>query len=512
MKNERKKGAVLSYMQVVASVLVNLIYVPVLLHFLGKSEYGLYQIAGSFFSYVTVFESSMSVGVLRNYCKALDLHDEKLQNDTLYCAKRIYRALALLIAAVGLLITIIFRLFYKSSFSPQELQEGSAILIILFCNMVITISGSVFLTIITAHEKFIFIKGLNLLTTCIQPFLVILCVSQWPYAVMIVVVMTVLNLLSVFIRYFYSTRKLKTRIVQSNSFKDRALVKSIIGLASTVLLASIADQIFWKTDQVILGKLYNTAVVAVYSVGSQIYMLYMQFGTAITQVYFPRLSSLYEEKNGIEKISHLFVSVGRIINFVILLILTGFIIFGKEFLYFWVGDGYEAAYYVAIVVMIPFSIDLAQNLGLPILQITGRYGFRAKMYFLGAVINILSTIIMSIYFGMIGAAISTGIAMLITSGFILNWYFYKKVGLNIKMFWKKSFPIICTAAVLTLLSLWIKSKFIIFSNSLPIFALEIVIYTIIYFIIMYLLVMDESEKNLVNTIFFNKLKKRNSDK
>ena len=54
--SERKKGAILSYIQVVLSVAVSVIYVPVLLRYLGQSEYGLYQIVGSFFSYISVFE------------------------------------------------------------------------------------------------------------------------------------------------------------------------------------------------------------------------------------------------------------------------------------------------------------------------------------------------------------------------------------------------------------------------------------------------------------------------
>jgi len=504
MSSERKNGAILSYIQVVVSVLVNVIYVPLLLHFLGKSEYGLYQITGSFFSYVAVFEASMSVGVLRTYCKALDLHDQELQNDTLFCAKRIYSVLAILIALAGVGITIIFHSFYQSSFSPVELREGSLILIILFCNMIITIVGSVFLTIIIAHEKFIIIKGVNLLITCVQPFLVILCVKQLPYAIMIVIVMTLLNLFSVLFRYFYSTKVLNVTIVRRNSTQNKELTKSIISLSSTVLLASIADQIFWKTDQVILGKIYNTAVVAVYSVGSQIYMLYMQFGTAITQVYFPKLSSLNEQKNGIIRMSNLFVSAGRIINYVLLLILTGFIIFGKEFLFYWVGESYDAAYYVALIVMIPFSIDLAQNLGLPILQITGNYGFRAKMYFLGAIINIISTIFLAIHFGMVGAAISTGIAMLITSGFIMNWYYDKKIGLNVKQFWGQSLPIICTAAAIMLFALYMKEHFLGFSNSLITLVLEIAIYTFLYSTVMYFLVMERSEQQLVKTMIFRR--------
>ena len=102
--NERKKGAILSYIQVVLSVLVNIIYVPVLLRYLGKSEYGLYQIVGSFFSYITVFESCMSVGVLRNYCNALGKQDNEESEVTLSMARAIYRVMAALMAITGVIV------------------------------------------------------------------------------------------------------------------------------------------------------------------------------------------------------------------------------------------------------------------------------------------------------------------------------------------------------------------------------------------------------------------------
>ena len=86
MMSERKKGAILSYIQVVLSAIVSVIYVPILLRYLGKSEYGLYQIVGSFFSYISVFESCMSTGVLRNYCNALGSRDKEAVDVTLSMA------------------------------------------------------------------------------------------------------------------------------------------------------------------------------------------------------------------------------------------------------------------------------------------------------------------------------------------------------------------------------------------------------------------------------------------
>ena len=388
--NERKKGAILSYIQVFLSVVVSMIYVPVLLHFLGQSEYGLYQIVGSFFSYVTVFESCVSAGILRNYCNALGRSDHEEASVTLSMARSIYRFLALLLDFVGITVIFTFRSFYAASFTTSELIESIAILILLFVNMTFTLQGSVYLTVLTGHEKYTFLRILSILMQVIQPLLVILCVSRIPYAITVSVVIVLLNLLTIGIRYGYVTQKLKIRITKQP--KDSRIVKSILGLSAAILLGSIADQIFWKTDQVILGRMFNTAVVAVYSVGAQIYMMYMQFGTQVSGVFYPKISALYQEENGLQKVSDLFIRIGRITFYVILLILSGFIIFGREFLLLWVGEGYEEAYWVAIIVMLPFSIDLAQNLGLCILQIKGQYSFRARIYFMSAVLNIVTTV------------------------------------------------------------------------------------------------------------------------
>ena len=472
--NERKKGAILSYIQVFLSVVVSMIYVPVLLHFLGQSEYGLYQIVGSFFSYVTVFESCVSAGILRNYCNALGRSDHEEAAVTLSLARNIYRFLALILDLVGIVVVFAFRSFYAGSFSTSELNESVAILILLFVNMTFTLQGSVYLTVLTGHEKYTFLRILSILMQIIQPLLVILCVSRIPYAITVSVVIVLLNLLTIGIGYGYVSQILKIRI--SKLPKDSRIVKNILGLSAAILLGSIADQIFWKTDQVILGRMFNTAVVAVYSVGAQIYMMYMQFGTQVSGVFYPKISALYQEENGLQKVSDLFI-------------------FGREFLLLWVGEGYEEAYWVAIIVMLPFSIDLAQNLGLCILQIKGQYGFRAKIYFLSAVLNILTTILFTKWIGIIGAALSTSISMFLTSGLIMNWYFQKRAGLDIRKFWKETLPIIIAALLLTTGALLLK-HFLVSerTGSFLTFGLEVILYTTLYGIVMLKIVADRSEK------------------
>ena len=491
--NERKKGAILSYIQVVLSVAVSVIYVPVLLRYLGQSEYGLYQIVGSFFSYVTVFESCMSAGVLRNYCNALGKQDKQLADETLSTARSIYRLMAAGMAGLGVVVILGFRAFYASSFTGAELQESTIILGMLFCNMVATLLSSVYLTVITGQERFVFLKISGILLQTVQPLLVILCVMRLPYAMSVTAVIAGLNLVNILFRWWYVQCRLEIRIptLKPNS----KVAKEILTLSSAILIGCIADQIFWKTDQVILGRMFNTAVVAVYSVGAQIYMMYMQFGTQVSGVFYPKLSALYQEENGLQKVSDLFIRIGRITFYIILLVLSGFIIFGREFLLLWVGEGYEEAYWVAIIVMLPFSVDLAQNLGLCILQIKGQYGFRAKIYFLSAVLNILTTIFFTKWIGIIGAALSTSISMFLTSGLIMNWYFQKRAGLDIRKFWKETLPIIIATLLLTTGALLLKHFLVSESaGSFLTFGVEVVLYTALYGIVMLKIVADRSEK------------------
>lgn len=495
--SERKEGVILSYIQVILSVVVSIIYVPVLLRYLGQSEYGLYQIVGSFFSYISVFESCMSTGVLRNYCNALGSRDKEAADITLSMAKVIYRVMAVLMAIVGIIVLFAFRRFYASTFSASELKESSAILLLLFANMMVTLLGSVYLTILTGHEKFTFLKVLAIIIQVAQPFFVILCVRKIPYAITVSTVIVMLNVLTVLIRYLYVTCKLKIRILKKK--KNRKVIGEIVGLSATILLGCIADQIFWKTDQVILGKLYSTAVVAVYSVGAQIYMMYMQFGTQIASVFYPKVSILYQEENGNQKVSNLFVRVGRMTFMIIMLILSGFIVFGKEFLSIWVGEGYTEAYYVAVVVMIPFSVDIAQNLALAILQVKKQYGFRAKIYLLSALINVVTTVVLALYFGIIGAAISTGLSMFITSGVIMNWYYLKKANLDIVKFWKESFKVITASTVLTVLALLIKQHMVWNSAGLLQLGMKIFLFVFIYVGVMYKFIMTSEEKKQIHT-------------
>lgn len=497
-KQNLKWGVVASYFWVVVHIGINFIYAPLLIKLLGKNEYGLYQVVASFFAYINVLETSLSAGVLRFYCNAKATKNENNVRNILGVCRKIYTKLTFAIIGIGGIALFAFANFYRSSFSDSEIIEGTIMLGLLIINICITMVNALYLACIRGNERYVFEKLLSAISQIIQPIICFMVLYRFRYAMVVTLIQVIMNAVVSIIRYLYAKRLLNIKV--SRHVNDKLLEKQILFFAGSILLSNIADQIFWKTDQIILAKLYDTAMVAVYSIGSQVYTNYMYAGTTVASVFFPKVSVFYHQKNGIRKISDLFIRVGRLAFLACYMVFSGFIIFGKEFIYLWVGEEYYPAYGMALIVMAPFTLDIIQNLGLTILQVINKYSFRAKMYFVGAILNILTTIVLAKHFGGYGAAFSTGITMFITSGIIMNIYYGKVIGLNIIEYWKNILQIFLRLLSVTIIGFAI-NHIVEFTCSWLFLIAKLITYILIYSIFAYLFVLNEEEKSMIKRLF-----------
>ena len=490
--NQRKIGIILSYIYTATHVVVNLLYVPLLLRTIGQSEYGLYQLVGSLIAYISIMESLLSAGVVRYYCKYKNENNQEKMENVLAISQRIYSVFSLILCVCGVALIFAFKSLYASSLSLFEMQESIIMLVLLIANIIINIMNYVYVAVITASERFIFLKVISILSTIVQPALVYLLIKKYPYAIVIVISVVLINLLVAFVRRIYSKKVLNATIHYHG--KDSEFVKGLFQLSSTILFALIADQIFWKADQLVIGKVLNTSAVAVYSVGSQIYMNYTPLGTAISSVFMSRLSKLYDVEKDIQSISELFIKVGRIAFLFLGLVLCGFILFGQDFIMLWAGEGYKEAYYVAVIIMIPLTVDAMQNLGLTILQIMNKYGFRGKVYFAIAIVNIITTVFLVKIVGIVGAAISTAISMAIGNGVIMNFY-YSKLGLNMRKFWKEIIKFLPAVVIALIGGIFLQK--IYFANAAISLVFHIVSFIIIYASSIFIFGLTKKEKALI---------------
>lgn len=507
MKTSLKAGAFVSYVYTFAHIAVQLIYVPILLAYIGQTEYGLYQLVGSIMSYIVSINGVLSTGVGRYYCMYRAEGDEKRAENSLAIARRVYRVLSVItVIAVALLIPIM-NMLYSSSLAPNQLEELSLMLVVLGFNSIVTMNNTVSIAAISAHERFVFLKGSQLAAVVVQPLIVVMLVSVLPNALMVTLVILFVNISCAAVQRFYA-RKILNIHWEYQGF-DKCLVKGIIGLSATIMLVTVADQIFWKTDQLIIGYFMGADPVAIYAIGAQIYSVYMCIGVAVSSVFLPRISNLYHGSHDMEAVSSLFIKVGRLSTVVCLFVLGGFVVLGRDFITLWAGEGFGDSYWIAIIIMVPFTIDIIQNLGLTILQVMDRYLFRGVMYLVVALLNIPLTIVLLNEIGLLGAAISTAIAVFIGSGVIMNAYYHQAVKLDICRFWREvgkvSVPLLLTVVLFGMLL----NVFRLTTNQWLGFFLACLLYVVLFCVALWTFGLNDYEKSMFGS-FLKRFKIKDS--
>lgn len=492
--NQRKAGVILAYISMGANALIGLIYIPLLLAFLTKEQYGLYQLVGSMIAYIAVMDFGLANTTVRYYSRLRALQDVRGQENLLATMLRLYMGVAGAIIVVGVVLLYALLPFYTKTLSAADLITAKYVYWIMLFNLAIVIPGHIFSAIIQTHERFVFLRCATLLNIILQPLFVCIVLHFKASIVVLVVVQTLCNLSLFMANAYYSIFKLKARF-HLHKWEGK-FVKEILFFSFFIFLNAIMDQVYWKTGQLILGAVIGTVAVAIYSVTVQLSSAFMGFSSNISGVFLPKLSALVAQEN-MEEVNAIFLKVGRLQFYIVMLIFWGFLLFGRQFIHLWVGDSFMPAYTYTLVLMAALIVPLVQNTGILILQAKNKHAFRAIVFVIIAILNVCISIPLAKQYGALACACVTAGCLLLGQGLILNIY-YAKLGIRILPFFGQIGKIFLVMLLPVGLTGWILTNL---SRTPSIWTLgtQIILFTGLYGLAMWMLAMNGYEKNLILT-------------
>lgn len=502
MDKQLRLGVILQYVQMGLSILISLVYTPLMLKILGNSEYGLYSLASSIISYLSLLSLGFGSSYIRYYSIKKKNNPEGIKNlNGLYLFVFVIIGVVALIS--GLILSSNVSIFFNETYSLHDKEIAKALMILLTINLSISFPMSLFSSYIISQEKFIFQKLLNMGKTVLSPALSIIALFAGYGSIGLVIATTFISLMVDIVNIFFCLSKLKMRI----SFKnlDFKLAKDIFIFSIFIAINQIIDQINWQTDKIIIGKMMSTVAVSVYAIGSLLNSYFIQFSTAISSVFTPRVNAIVQENapDRDEKLSNLMIKVGRVQFFILSLVLSGFIFFGKYFISIWAKDGYAESYYVALLLMCPVLVPLIQNIGIEIQRAEYKHKFRSIVYLVMALLNVGISILLCNFFGLTGVAFGTTISLIVANGLIMNIYYKKAMHLNIGKFWLEILKILPSLLVPSIVGIVLM---ILGINSIWLFFVEVFGYTILYCVSIYFVGLNKAEKKYIKSIFVHRRK------
>lgn len=507
--NELKWGSILSYAQMALSIIIGIVYTPIMIRTLGQSEYGLYNTIASTISMLSILSLGFNSSYVRYYARYKKENDKEriYQLNGLFLV--IFTVIGVVALICGLFLTTHLELVFDQGLSIEEYATARVLMLLLTINLTITFPMSVFSTIISANERFLFLKLLGMVRTILGPMVNLPLLLMGFRSVGLVVSSLVFGLITDGVYIYYVTIKLRNRFIFGRV--EGGLIKSLFTYTLFIAINMIVDQINNNIDRVLLGRFTGTISVAVYAVGANLYTYYTSISMAVSGVFTPRIHQTYiayrDEQTRDRELTNLFIKVGRIQFLILMLIASGMVVFGKDFIRFWVGNGYEESYYVILLLMLPASIPLIQNLGIEIQRAADKHKFRSIVYLVMAICNLIMTIYLCQRYGAVGAAIGTGVSYILANGLLMNWYYIRKMGIDILQFWKNILRI-----ALGMLPAFAVGAAIMICVSFPTvwyMLVFILLYTTVYVSCVWLFSMNSFEKDLIAKPVNKVLKKIN---
>ena len=494
MKNQLKASVVLSYISTAISIVIQLIYMPVMIRLLGKSEYGLYSLVSSVVSYLSLFSLGFTGAYLRFFARFYKNREKLASLNGMFLT--LFSILASVATICGIVLSFFPEQIFGSKLLGSELSKARILMLILVINIAINLISGIFDSIIGAYEQFVFQRIVGIASAIVNPFICLPLLLMGYGSVMLVVVTTGVTLVRFIVNVWFCIYKMQIP-VSFHGFQW-SLLKEITVFSSFLLLNMIIDQINWNVDKLILGHTNGTEEIAVYGVASQFNSLFMVFSTTISSVFSPRVNLIAAQKvnNYQTEFTKLMARIGRIQWFILGLLTGGFIVFGKYFIvHIFAGEGYEEAYIVALFLVIPILIPLIQNVGIEMQSAINKHQFRSIIYMIIAISNVAISIPLAGKWGAVGAAMGTAFSLLIGNGLIMNIFYHTVLHINMKYFWKEILKTWKGFLIPTILALLI-TRCVAFDN-MRIFLINAVIFTVVYCVSILIFSCNVEEKKLI---------------
>lgn len=338
-----------------------------------------------------------------------------------------------LLAAYGL--SMIAEPVFGSRNTPEQVRMLRDMILITGAGAAVLVALNPIGALLSATESFVFLRSMEIAVTIISTLMMVAVLHAGGSAVHIVAVTALFTVLQAMMRLGYAILVLRTRV--RLALPEMTVLRKVGGYAAPIFVVMIAELLFWRLDSVLIGAMLGAAPIAIFAIGVTFNKYFMSFATALSRVLTPEIIRQIDQGADARTLTDLMIRISRIQAMFLLLILSGLVVFGQRFLVLWLGQDFASSYWIMLVILVPYTFELTGNARNIILQVKGLYWQRSAITLAMAILNIPLTLVLLQVMGVFGAALSTGVAIMM--GYVLIALLLKiKVGMEMGRYWAQT--------------------------------------------------------------------------
>ena len=503
-KKQRVIGFTVSGLQIIVSVLSGLLFTPFLISSLGQVEYGLYQLLYSAIGYIAILDLGLGSTITRYIIRFDHNNEQESQNSVVTMCLYLYFGISLLSIIAVFIVRAFLPNIFINTIDATNIQKARLLFLLMGISSCISLFDHAFVGILNAFEKYTITKGLRIIRDTLRMIILIILFKVGYDSIAIVSVDLCLMITIALFDVFASRNALKRGLFIGKI--DIPLLKEILAFSFFAFLQVIVSQINNSVDRILLGRFSTLFMVGMYGVAMQMYNMFASFGGLFGGLTLPIITRVVCDGNDDSIITQECIKYSRIQCIIMLPLLAGFGLFGKPFIDIWMKCKYDSIqlWLVIMIIVIPSIIEWIETPIFNVMKAKNMQATRSFLLIFVTLSNLFLTVFLVKVIPVYGAAIGTAISFIIGNNILSNVYYHKKVGVNMKVYFKG----ICKG----ILPSWIFSILLgliinfIPGKSLWRFFLVCFIYVIVYAILLCVFGLNSFEKDLAKS-FVSRIRK-----
>ena len=428
------------------SATLSLVMTPILIHGLGDLYYGMWVLIATLLDSYGLLDFGVRNALFRFVAVYKGANQRRELNATLASGFII----ALTTAAIVFLLTVLSVAFLPGFFNV----EGSSrhifrwLVAMLGTGVAFAFPAQFLGTYLCACRRFDLFNFTVILSGLLRAGLIILAL-RLHYGVIAVGAITFGATVLSFLLNLYLVHRSDPEVSLRPSLAERMRVKELLSFSVYAFLGNIGDHLRFFVDNIVIGRVLAIALITPFNIAGRLMVLMRQLLLSLASPLSGVMSEL-QGKGNEEDLRSYFLHATRltsILSFYVGLIL---LVNGRHIITLWVGHGYPESYLLLVVLIVGYSITLAQHPSVDLLMAKHSHQPRGWWTLAEGVANLILSVILARRYGLIGIALGTTIPMLVVQIFVQPWYTLRASGISPRRYLREAMlgPFIAAAIFL----------------------------------------------------------------
>lgn len=425
-----RRNVVSSYLVTGTGAVLALVMTPVLARGLGAEGYGIWVLVASFALYLELFELGFGKVAPKEVAGAAAVGDNARVRASIATAFWILAVLGAVALLVALLVAAVFPTLFDID---PGLQTAAQILVLLILvDLAVSIPFDTFGGVLMGLQRFDLLNWTLVTVAVAQAIAWSLVIIFGGGLVWLGLVTVALSLAGQFARYVLA-RGIVPSISISPRRVDRGLLRPFTGLSVWFAVLDLAAIVLLRLDVLVVGLAVGVAAAGIYAVGQRLTLALDLLVVPVTKAFFPHSAhqSAGDDLVGLRRSLLFGTRMSLAIAAPIALALA---VLAGPILDVWVGEGFDEAATVIVLLAAATTVTALTRTGLMMLQGTGRVRVPAMITGGEAALNLALSLVLVATMGLAGVALGTLIATVVVNLGVFYPYVCRSFGVPVVSF------------------------------------------------------------------------------